>query len=335
VSVVGKTHTGAAARACMNYRLVVGPTSLKSAADISVRYARTIMPPVSVIIPAWNAERYLGETIESALGQTAPPAEIIVVDDGSTDRTAAIARSYPSPVTVISERVGGPGAARNLGVSRSRGDWLAFLDADDVWLPEKLQRQLAKADPDTPLICTDRYNFGERGALPDVQGTIQPQISGDVFLHLLLHGNFITTSTVLLRRDVFDETGGFTVHDDLIGTEDWDLWMRVTARYPIFACEEPLTRYRLHASGLSRDIERMMRGREYVVERALDLPQGRALSWITKRRIWAETYRTNGWDAGRSRRQVLALRKYLRSLVELPLQPGVYVDLARLMLGRM
>jgi glycosyltransferase involved in cell wall biosynthesis len=300
-----------------------------------VRYAVADMARVSVIIPAWNAERYIGDTIESALGQTLAAEEIIVVDDGSTDGTAALARSYPAPVTVVSERVGGPGAARNLGASRSRGEWLAFLDADDLWLPEKLERQLAKAGPDTALICSDRYNIGERGALPAVQGTIQPQVDGDVFEHLLQDGNFITTSTVVLRRAVFDEMGGFSGDARLVGTEDWDLWMRVTARYPIAACTEPLTRYRLHAGGLSRRVEHMLQSRELVVERALDLPRGRALSPITKRRIWAATYRTNGWDAGRSRRPLLALRKYVRSLVESPLQAGVYADLARVLLGRL
>lgn len=292
------------------------------------------MPRVSVIIPAYNAERYIGEALESALRQTFPPQEVIVMDDGSTDRTAAIARTFGPPVVVISQRVGGSGPARNLAVSRSAGDWLAFLDSDDVWLPEKLAKQVAALRPETRLVCTDRFNIGHLNGLPDVHGAVQPQREGDIFQALLLEGNFITTSSVLLRRDAFDEAGGFPTEADLIVAQDWDLWMRVTARHPVAACVEPLVKYRLHQGGASRQIERMTRARTCVVSRALDLPKGRALPWLVKRRIWARTFSTNGWDAARSGRPLMACGSYLRSLATFPMQTGAFKGLIRVALGR-
>lgn len=292
------------------------------------------MPRVSVIIPARNAERYIAEAVESALHQTAPPAEIVVVDDGSRDRTGEIARSYGLPVVVISERVNGSGPARNLAAARSTGEWLAFLDADDVWLPEKLSRQLAKAGPDTMLVCTDRFNIGHLDGLPEVHGMLQPQREGDLFVPLLLDGNFITTSSVLIRREAFVEAGGFPTDADLIVAQDWDLWMRVAARHEVAACAEPLVKYRLHQGGASRQIDRMMLARSRVVSRALDLPKGRELPWLLKRRIWAQTYRTNGWDAARSGRPLLAYQSYLKSLAMFPPQWGAVRGLLRVAAGR-
>jgi glycosyltransferase involved in cell wall biosynthesis len=99
-------------------------------------------PRISVVIPGYNAAAFIGQAIESALRQTYSPIEVIVVDDGSQDNTAEVASSYPRPVRVIRRSNGGPGAARNLGVSMSEGNWIALLDADDTWLPAKLQRQI-------------------------------------------------------------------------------------------------------------------------------------------------------------------------------------------------
>ncbi len=292
------------------------------------------MPRISVIIPAHNVERYVAEAIDSVLNQTLTPAEVVIVDDGSNDRTGEIASRYGQPVKVISQRVGGSGPARNLAVRNSTGDWLAFLDADDIWLPEKLERQFAKVGPETRFVCSDRYNFGDVQGMPEVHGELQPQREGDVFEILLREGNFIVTSSVVLRRDAFIEAGGFPIDEDLMVAQDWDLWMRVTALYPIVACHEPLVRYRLHPGGSSRQLEKMLLGRQRVVERALNLPKGRGLSWLAKRRIWAETHRTNGWDAARSGRPLLAVQHYARSMATLPLQWSAYEGMLRAALGR-
>ena len=251
-------------------------------------------PTVSVIIPAYNAEHFIADTIQSALDQTYRDHEIIVVDDGSRDGTVARAAAFGERVRLHQQRNGGVARARNTGVSLARGEWIAFLDADDLWLPSKLERQLASST--APMTFTDRYNFGDRGDLPEVQSRCQPMIGGDIF-ELLLGGNFITTTSVLIRREIFERYGGFDVTFN--GTEDWDLWLRVAEHHEIGFCPEPLTRYRLHGGGISRNFARMNRERLLVIARALARPRGRSLSALTKRRIWAQTWATNGFDSRR------------------------------------
>jgi glycosyltransferase involved in cell wall biosynthesis len=114
----------------------------------------------TVVIPCYNAAPFLGAAIESVLNQSQSPLEILVIDDGSTDRSAAIAESYGPPVRVVSQKNQGESIARNRGIDEARGDWVAFLDADDVWLPEKLERQVAVAAPNVACVHTNYYKFG-------------------------------------------------------------------------------------------------------------------------------------------------------------------------------
>lgn len=289
---------------------------------------------VSVIVPAFNAAPYLKETLDSVFAQTRVPAEVIVVDDGSTDNTCEIARSYGPRVRLLQRHQGGAAAARNLGASQSSGEWLAFLDADDVWVPTKLERQLALVDEATGLVYCDRMNIGVTDGLPERQSDIQPLFDGDVFVDLLIKGNVITTSGVLLRADIFRELGGFDHDARLLPAEDWDLWLRVAARYRVRACRETLIRYRLHSEGASRRFDRMMEARRLVVSRALESPRGRALPTLLKRRIWSETWRTNGWDATRHGALKQSLAAYLRAMYYWPFQPITYTGIAKAILGR-
>jgi glycosyltransferase involved in cell wall biosynthesis len=287
------------------------------------------MSTVSVIIAAHNAAQFLGQAVDSALVQSCPPLEIIVVDDGSTDGTDRVARAYGDRVTFLRQDNAGAASARNAGARRASGDWLAFLDADDVWLPEKLERQLALSD--APLVYSDRFNIGVLDGLPDIHGKMQPPIDGDVFVALLIKGNVITTSSVMIRADVFRTLGGFD--PGLMVAEDWDLWLRVAADRPVRACREPLVKYRLHPAGASRNPLRMNRARCVVVDRALRSPRGRSLSMMTRRQIWAETYRTNGWDASRHRERRSALLAYARAIVFWPFKRDAYVGVSRVLRG--
>ena len=123
---------------------------------------------VSVVIPCYNAAAYLRETLDSALGQTHPPLEVIVVDDGSTDDSAAIAQSYGPPVRVIRQENQGESVARNRGIDEAKGDWIAFLDADDLWKPTKLQKQLGAVEPGVICVHTEWYGFGARDEVSHV-----------------------------------------------------------------------------------------------------------------------------------------------------------------------
>ena len=215
---------------------------------------------ISVIIPAYNAERYIAKAIESCLSQSYAPHEIIVVDDGSTDGTAEIAESFPSPVRVIrlSENMGAS-VARNCGVQASKGDWLNFLDADDWYLPQKLelQRRCALENNQAVLIYTgfrvmnlDGLEYD--GKLPQPM-ELFPRLRFRCVIHL---------GTVALRRDAFDAVGGF--NPALRVTEDWDLWLRLAGRYSValFApMTEQLVVYRKIAGSLSSNTMRFFHER--------------------------------------------------------------------------
>ena len=171
---------------------------------------------ISVIIPAYNAEKYIAKAIVRCLSQTDPPHEIIVVDDGSTDGTAAVAESFPLPVRVIrlTENMG-LSVARNRAIQASSGDWIAFLDADDWFLPEKLERQRrsAQENPQAVLIYT-RFLTSKEGV--EAPARFNPP---DKLWPMLRYRCAFHVGTVALRREAFDAVGGFD--PSLRGVEDW------------------------------------------------------------------------------------------------------------------
>ncbi|HUQ88889.1 MAG TPA: glycosyltransferase [Vicinamibacterales bacterium] len=287
------------------------------------------MPHVSVIIPAYNAEKFIADTVNSVLSQTYQDFEIIVVDDGSKDGTLAALQPFGDRVRVHQQANGGVARARNTGVSLAQGTWVAFLDADDLWLPEKLERQLAISS--APMIYTDRFNIGDRGDLPELQSEVTPMSGGDLFVPLLREGNFITNTSVMIRRELFQSLGGF--YTGLNGTEDWEMWIRVAERHPIGFVPEPLVKYRFHGGSISRNYERMSRERTEVITRALALDRGKTLDWVTRRHIWSETWRTNGWDAGRSGARLIALAGYARAAMAWPLDPVPYKEAVKVCLN--
>ncbi len=288
---------------------------------------------MSVVIPARDAESFIAETVESVLAQTRPPVEVIVVDDGSTDGTADVLRRFGERIRVLTQPWHGAAAARNAGAAVASGTWLAFLDADDTWLPEKLERQLAVAAAQrVGMVFSDRYNVGARGGLPPVQSQLQRMYSGDVFLDLLVLGNHITLSSAIVRADLFRSLGGFS--ETLTHAEDWDFWIRLAEGHRVGVCHEPLVCYRLHQGMKSSNPHRMQAARDEIVRRALRSARGRALSSWRKRRIRAATARTNGFDAARAGEGRLAVRAYSRSLMGWPFDGELFRDIARLLLGR-
>jgi glycosyltransferase involved in cell wall biosynthesis len=288
---------------------------------------------ISVVIPAYNSEPFIADAIESVLAQTVPPDEIIVVDDGSTDRTADVLQRFGSRVHLLQQANKGPSAARNRGAAAARSAWLAFIDADDTWLPTKLQRQLEiAAAEDVKMVYTDRFNVGNKGALPDVQSQVQRLYRGDVFLDLLQEGNHISLSSVLIDTALFQTLGGFAEH--IRSGEDWDLWIRLAERHRIGVVEEPLLRYRFHATMSSGAPRKMRAGRNEVVERALATPRGQALGGRLRRRIRSVVAMTNANDASKHGDRTLAVAEYVRALRLDPAYGPIYADFLRFLLGR-
>ncbi|HSR28930.1 MAG TPA: glycosyltransferase family A protein [Anaerolineae bacterium] len=195
-------------------------------------------PLVSVIIPTYNSERFLAEAIESVLSQTYPNYEVIVVDDGSTDTTAEIARGYPS-IRFVQQEHAGIGAGRNRGVKVSAGEYLAFLDADDLWLPEKLSLQMAefKADPGLGIVS----GLVEQFVVPGLEGRFSvPAGPQEGF----------APSAMVLRRAVLERLGGFD-EDILVGeTISWFLRL-AELDIPMRMLPQVVTRRRIHGENSS------------------------------------------------------------------------------------
>lgn len=212
------------------------------------------MELVSVVIPAYNAATYLGDALDGALAQTHPRLEVIVVDDGSTDDTPKILSSYSDRIRVVRQPNAGSAAACNRGVEDAAGAWIAFLDADDIWHPMKLQRQIERCGG-APISHTDSFCFGDGIAGDILRSSFEPPYHGRVLKHLLV-SNFITKSSVLMRRDLFLRMGGF--EPSYIGVEDWPFWLKVCATHELGYLPEPMVRYRVHRKSKSMDGRRTL-----------------------------------------------------------------------------
>ena len=202
-------------------------------------------PLISAIIPTFNRAGAVRRAIESVLCQTHAPVEVLVCDDGSTDETAAAvhqqfgARSEVKLVTL--PHSGLPAVARNAGLRLARGDWVAFLDSDDRWPAQRLERQLSLVEisPDVGLVCS---NVRVEGTQQDYFAQV-PRI-GQGLLGDLLRENFIIASSVLVRRKLVDQAGGFCEDPRLRALEDYDLWLRVATCARVHYIHEPLVLYR-------------------------------------------------------------------------------------------
>lgn len=208
---------------------------------------------VSVVIPTFNGARYIGEAIESALGQTVPVFEIIVVDDGSTDNTVDIVSTFGERITLVQKKNGGAASAYNLGIKSVTGDTIAFLEHDDIWLPEKNEAQLDALNSLTDvglLFSTAQVLTIENSSKSDVRNlhTGQGYYS---FSDFFLRNRILNCSTVILRREVLRNTGSF--NENLRLGFDHEMWLRMALNTKIFCLDLPLSVYRIHESNLSQD----------------------------------------------------------------------------------
>ena len=206
-------------------------------------------PLVSVIIPTHDRAALLMEAIDSVRAQRYAPIELIVVDDGSTDGTAQRLRAARDLRTLRIDHTGRPGAVRNAGAAIAAGDYLAFLDSDDLWMPGKLALQMARllGDAGTPIVhCREHW---VRDGRTVSQAGQRHRRAGRIFAESV-RKCVIGPSTVVLRRAVLREVGGF--REDLEVAEDYELWLRVTARFPVAYCDRPLVTKRAgHGDQLS------------------------------------------------------------------------------------
>lgn len=264
--------------------------------------------PVTAVIPAYNAGEHLSATLESVRAQTTAVDEIIVVDDGSHDETGAVARS--SGIRLVEHRRNrGVSAARNTGIRAATHDWIALLDADDLWKPSKIARQfeVVRRHPDVRIVFSDREHV-RRGEVvrsrflpdhPPYWRVEKSQLASGIYRldrstlgPALFPGNFLKPSTMLLHRDLFEAAGDFderfTAPDSPIGTcEDQDFAMRLTVHADPVVIEEPLVTYRLREGSLSSDTVGLKLGYAYLAEKVAaepgKYPEG-AVEYFRKRK---------------------------------------------------
>jgi glycosyltransferase involved in cell wall biosynthesis len=225
---------------------------------------------ISAVIPGYNYARFLAEAIESALAQTQPVHEIIVVDDGSTDDTPAVARQYEGKVRYVRTENRGVSNARNTGAALATGEAVAFLDADDRWLPRKIELQTAAfaAHPDAGLIHAGSRVFDDEAQQHLCEFSVQPELD----VHALIRCCSISASSVVVRRSVLEKVGSFD--PQLVGTEDWDMWLRIALEHRIVGMPEVLVEYRSHGRSLSGHATRQFQNSMAVLDKAQRLHPG-------------------------------------------------------------
>ena len=225
------------------------------------------MPKVSVVIPSYNCELYIAETINSVLNQSHKNIELIVVDDGSTDRTREIVASFGPQVRLIAQTNSGRCAARNLGIREAVGEYICLLDHDDYWFPDKLERQLAEFEqhPEaggvySSFILWQEDDDGQFQVPSSFDLSIYPDginadLSGWIY-HKFLIDIYMLTSAAIFRTEVFEKCG---VYDESLPfSEDWELWLRIARQYPLIKLRRPTTLYRQHeeqGNRVMRDVD--------------------------------------------------------------------------------
>lgn len=270
-------------------------------------------PSISVILPTFNRAWTVAGAVASVLDQTWTDFELIVVDDGSTDDTAAVLAPYADRLRLLHQSNGGVSAARNAGIDAARGRLIAFLDSDDRWMPKKLavQKAFFDAHPEAKICQTEevwirngvRVNPGKRHRKP----------SGDIFIPSLALC-LVSPSAVMMRRELFDDVGRFD--ETLPACEDYDLWLRVACRYPVYRITTPLiVKHGGHADQLSKmsglDQYRIESLKKVLASGPLDAGQRQAAAatLVEKCRIFAAGCRKRGRDADADHYLALA-RKY-------------------------
>ncbi len=224
-------------------------------------------PLISIVVPVYNVQHYLAETINSVLQQTYSNWELILVDDGSTDQSAKIGQEFALKDDRISyyyKPNGGQASARNVGIKKSNGEWVSFLDADDLILPEKLADQLADIKNHAPdfLYGLGYYYYPEREEKLVPYNWVSGEKTGYDFFKILYHSCAVNTNTVLVKRKLFDEVGYFNEDAVFRGTEDWELWLRIAKHVAkVYGSPKRNVYYRIHDGGIHLQSIRMKKGK--------------------------------------------------------------------------
>jgi glycosyltransferase involved in cell wall biosynthesis len=231
-------------------------------------------PIVSIIIPVYNGEKWIADTINSVFAQTFIDYELIVINDGSTDNTESIILGFGDILFYRKKTNGGQASARNLGIKLSRGEYIAFLDSDDLWIPDKLIIQYSQ-------LLSSGYKWSYSNALAFEYDKSTPifnfdsvnkQYQGLIFDKLILNC-FIPSPTLLIHKSIFEKVGYFNEDKLLKNREDWNMWLRIAQYFPIDYVNIPLAYYRLHSNSVTASENRddAIKGYIYALNLAVEL----------------------------------------------------------------
>lgn len=289
---------------------------------------------ISVIIPVYNRERYIKQALDSVLAQTYANFEVIAIDDGSSDSSLAILNEYqrlhPDKIRVLVQKNAGPSVARNNGIMAARGEYIAFLDSDDYWAANKLEKQLALFEKHSnvafvysgySLIDEMGNVFEERRPEPDFQGNIHDK--------LWLEANIISGGTLLVQREKLMRIGLFDI--DLRGAENLDLRLRLSAHGDVYFAEDLLYFYRIHRESLTANLENMDKFNLVLLDKHFG-PGG-----VINKKMWSMVRSNHLYYQGGLFLQKGECRKAAKdlfgSLLLKPTRPRAYINLLRCFLG--
>jgi glycosyltransferase involved in cell wall biosynthesis len=275
---------------------------------------------ITVVIPAHNAESTISQTLESVFAQTLDDYEVIVVDDASTDDTITKVNAFLSAhhqandraVRIITlEQNRGPAAARNRGIEAAKSEWIAFLDADDAWLPHRLSKQMALLSqrPDVDMLCGKAVSFDWNA--PDDMQIDSNAIETDLVRESFAVANPVATSTVICRRAALKNVGGFD--ESFRGPEDYDLWMRLACEFRMVKQDIPMVRYRERNGSLSMDDRTFLPQVAQVLEKAYKCG-GPLADCGRKKKALAYQFLSAAWMAANRGASVRSVRLFLHSL---------------------
>ena len=239
---------------------------------------------ISVIIPVFNGEKTIKETIDSILNQTFKDIEIIIINDGSTDATlATIKEISDSRIKVFSYSNAGLSASRNRGISQAKGEYISFIDADDLWTPDKLelQWQALQKNPQATVAYswTDYIDQSSKFLKPGRR----IKVNGDAFSKLLVTNFLENGSNPLISKEALEKVGGFD--ESLTAAEDKDMWLRLAANYEFVCVEKPQILYRTSTTSMSTNLNRQEAESLKVIERAFSNPKAEKLQHLKKQSL--------------------------------------------------
>jgi glycosyltransferase involved in cell wall biosynthesis len=280
---------------------------------------RQTQPLVSVVIPTYNCAEFICEALDSVLAQTYPRLEIIVVDDGSTDDTRKRVQMYGDRIHYIRKENGGISSARNTGIKMATGEFIALLDADDLWHPQKLERQM--------LILQDNVSFLASGTAVEnfvnEPSSLASSFSAETRFSVLsmrdlVFGDSIGSgSGTVLHRKCFDALGLFD--ESLRGAEDLDFWLRLAMHFELIKVLEALTYIRVRATSLSCDQPLMLHNHRNVLQKAFASNPVLQAHWSWRRILESRMYKTSAWQFYVAGERVAALKFLSKSILCWPL----------------